>query len=369
MKIALDYQIFSNQRYGGISRYFVRLAQELMELDQQVNVFAPLHQNAYVVNLPAQAVKGYGVAKYPPKSGRFLRFVNQGISGLLINRWTPDIVHETYYNRFASGKKRYPRVITVYDMIHERLPECHDARDNTREIKRIAVERADVVIAISEHTRKDLIELYSMDPEKVVTVHLGFDNFETLSSGVSELSTTQPDKPYLLYVGNRATYKNFDNLIRAYAASTWLQSHFAVVAFGGGSFTSQERNLFADLKIDPSQIIYRSGGDRLLGTYYRNAAAFVYPSRYEGFGIPPLEAMAHDCPVIASQVSSIPEIVGGAGSYFDPESVDSMRAVLEQTLESEQSLNALRKLGRHRLAEFSWEKCAKSTLQVYQQVL
>lgn len=369
MRISLDYQVFTNQRYGGISRYFVRLAQELTDLGEQVKVVAPLHRNAYVDELPKQMIVGHKIKEYPPRTARIFKWFNHGASSLLINRLHPDIVHETYYSRVASGSRKTPHVITVYDMIHERFSECFPARDTTRKIKRIAVERADLVIAISEHTRKDLLELYSLDPEKIVTIHLGFDVFKE-----SSVTQFKPEKqinemPFLLYVGNRGGYKNFQNFVKAYAASSWLQSHFLVLAFGGGKFSESEKRLFSDLKLEPSKIIYRSGGDQQLGHFYRSAAAFIYPSLYEGFGIPPLEAMAHDCPVIASHVSSIPEVVGEAASYFDPHSVESMRVVMEQTLASEQSLYELKLKGRQRLTNFSWKKCAESTLQIYRQLV
>lgn len=369
MKVSFDYQIFNNQRYGGISRYFVRLAQELTELRQEVAVIAPIHQNAYISELPPKIVVGHEVEKYPPRSARFIKWFNHGASSLLINRFQPDVIHETYYNRFSSGKKNIPHIITVYDMIHERFADCFSVRDNTAKIKRIAVERADMVIAISENTRKDLLELYSIEPEKIRTIHLGFDEFSEKTHTRHEPDIPRIKKPFLLYVGNRGGYKNFDNLIKAYASSSWLQSNFDIVAFGGGAFTAREKSFFDDMKIDPSNIVFRYGGDQQLGSFYRNASAFIYPSRYEGFGIPPLEAMAHDCPVIASHVSSIPEVVGDAGSYFDPDSVESMRVVMEQTLCSEQLLLALKEKGRQRLSNFSWKKCAESTLQAYKQLL
>ena len=265
-------------------------------------------------------------------------------------------------------EKPPPHIITVYDMIHERFPESFHALDNTLEIKRLAVERADLVIAISDHIRKDLLELYSLSPDKVTTVHLGFDNFEVSAAIHSDGLTLKNEEPFLLYVGNRAGYKNFNYFLKAYVASFWLRSNFSIVAFGGGNFTIGEKRLIADLQLDTMKINHLSGDDRLPGSLYRKAAAFIYPSRYEGFGIPPLEAMAHDCPVIASHVSSIPEIVGEAGSYFDQNSVENIRVVMEQTLSSQQVINELKLKGRQRLTQFSWEKCAESTLKIYQQV-
>ena len=125
----------------------------------------------------------------------------------------------------------------------------------------------------------------------------------------------------------------------------------------------------ATLGLGNHQLVHRAGNDQVLASLYRNAAAFVYPSLYEGFGIPPLEAMAMGCPVISSNTSSLPEVVGDAGEYFDPLSEESMMAAMERVTQSSSRSGELVELGRQQYRKFSWEKCAQETMMVYRSLL
>jgi glycosyltransferase involved in cell wall biosynthesis len=138
-----------------------------------------------------------------------------------------------------------------------------------------------------------------------------------------------------------------------------------MICFGGGDFRADELELMRNLSINPDRIEQVGGGDNVLAGYYRNAAAFVYPSLYEGFGIPPLEAMALGCPVICSNTSSIPEVVGDAGEYFDPGQVESIRASIENVLQSSGRRAELIGRGSRKCADYSWDRCASETLEIY----
>ena len=154
----------------------------------------------------------------------------------------------------------------------------------------------------------------------------------------------------------------------AYASSRRTSSEFDLVCFGGGPFGSDEILLFNKLGISEGSIEQVSGGDELLATYYSNASIFVYPSLYEGFGIPPLEAMSYGCAVACSNTSSIPEVVGDSAALFDPQSVDSLSETLEKTLFHSDFKRYLIEKGLNRIQQFSWERCAEETLAVYQKV-
>lgn len=364
MKIAYNSQIFRMQKYGGISRYFVNLAQRVAR-EEQVVVSASLYVNNYLSQLPRGLVKGAKVTWRPKKGARVFDWVGGAIDRMVIFSASPDVLHETYYSRKAMVPASIPSVLTVYDMIHERYAKQFPSHDDTSSRKAAAVSRATHVICISENTRRDLIELFEVNPDKVSVVHLGYD---VLNAGVgSAEGTSAMDKamPYLLYVGDRASYKNFRALLRAYAGSAWLRENFKLICFGGGHFRADELELICELSINPSRIEQVGGGDDMLAVYYQNAAAFVYPSLYEGFGIPPLEAMALGCPVICSNTSSIPEVVGDAGEYFDPEHVESIRASLEKVLQSSERRDELIWKGYKKCAEYSWDRCASETLEIY----
>lgn len=371
MRIAFDHQTFTLQTYGGISRYFVRLAQEFLSAGEHVRIFAPYYVNAYLSSLPSECIQGKRINRYPPKTTRFFAAYNRLTSRYAIQQWQPSIVHETYYASQDSTSKKCSTVITVFDMIHEFFAKEFAQHDKTASIKKMAIDRADHVICISENTKKDLIQLHGISSQKISVVLLGFDNFTSQGDVAQSYPTNQPTngKPFLLYVGSRGGYKNFAGFLRAIASSRALKSDFDVLAFGGGKFIPMESALIASLGFAVNQVKHISGDDTLLGHCYTTATAFVYPSLYEGFGIPPLEAMAHGCPVVSSDTSSMPEVIAQAGEYFNPTSVDEIRHAIESVVYDERRISELRALGTARLAHFSWTKCADQTRAVYRSLL
>lgn len=366
MKIAFDHQIFGWQEYGGISRYAFELASALHKhAEQEVAIFCPLSVNRYLEHAPAGLLRGGRRVPVFPKSGRIYRALNGWLAGPGMLRFKPDIVHETYYAGHGVSVPGARRILTVYDMIHERFPENFSPADPTRREKSLAVARADHVICISEQTRRDLIELLQVPHEKTSVVHLGF----ALTASDQPAEPVQPrERPYLLFVGSRGGYKNFQQLLKAFAQSTSLRSSLQLLCFGGGSFKPAELQAIERVGLDSDAVAQVAGNDQLLAHHYRHARAFVYPSRYEGFGIPPLEAMSFDCPVACSNVSSIPEVVGDAAEMFDPDNIDSIVAALERVATDEPRRQALVEKGRERLKRFSWAACAEATLKVYQGV-
>jgi glycosyltransferase involved in cell wall biosynthesis len=362
MRIAYDHQAFVLQTYGGITRYFSRLAQNLSNIGEEVQVFAPLHRNQYLNELPNKVVLGRYLTRYPYRTARFFDWYNRFGARTGITKWHPNLIHETYFSHIPTIAKGIPSVITVFDMIHELFPQNFPANDQTSSRKMSAVARADHVLCISECTKRDLIEIFGTNEEKVSVVSLGFDRFKC----PDQHGNIQPiTRPFILYVGQRGGYKNFCRLLNAFSLSSSLQSDFAIVTFGGGDFSHDELAQIDALGLSDQQVIHVSGGDDVLGALYVGASAFVYPSIYEGFGIPPLEAMAHDCPVVSSNRSSMPEVLGEAVEYFDPLNEDSIRHAIERVVYSDEYCHSLRKAGRTRINQFSWDKCAKETLKIY----
>ncbi len=373
MRIAYDHQIFSSQFYGGISRYFYNLANTLAQSDQlDLAVIAPLYHNAYLKSALPGYVKGSPILAIP-KAQRF----SQGISALLAPRsmrvFKPDIVHETYYQHGSYVPKPARCVVTIHDLIHEKYPSMVPNSHKERQAKKVAIERADFIICVSENTRRDLLQLFDIPAAKTATVHHGYDMAVSQLSGARSAPRTaiarNAEKPYLLYVGARWRYKNFDNLLQAYADSSWIRQHFNLLCFGGGGFDADEVQRMSSLGLTPDQVIQVNGNDHALVKAYEAAAAFVYPSLYEGFGMPILEAMSLNCPVICSNTSSIPEVGGHASEYFDPKDPADMAAAIERVLSSTDRRHQLIALGRQQCQQFSWKKCAQETFDVYRQVL
>jgi glycosyltransferase involved in cell wall biosynthesis len=363
MRVAFDHQIFALQAYGGISRYFVRLAEELIGMNEAVRVFAPLHCNNYLRDLSQEHLVGTHIKILPAKSIRAFSLLNYYISEHGISRFSPSIMHETYYTPHPVAAHNAARILTVYDMIHERFSDVFPARDKTSIYKRAAVARADHIICISESTKRDLCEMFNVAPERVSVVHLGFETFSEVSLGPK---LNFGDKPFLLFVGNRGGYKNFKSLLQAVASCRELRDTFDIFTFGGNYLTSEEQSFIDSLELRPGSVKHFNGGDAVLGQLYRCASALVYPSLYEGFGLPPLEAMAHDCPVVTSNTSSMPEVVGSAGEYFCPEDIDEQAQAICDVVFDKTRKAELIKLGRQRLQHFSWKRCAEETLSIYE---
>jgi glycosyltransferase involved in cell wall biosynthesis len=367
MKIIFDHQIFSLQIYGGISRYMCELAQCLAATSKQdVSIVAPLYVNNYLQQSPV-SLKVYGLATPPiPKTGRFRSAINWAVAWLCIRILQPDIVHETYYSEKRIAPVNAKVILTVYDMIHERFADQFPHCDATAKLKAMAVARADHIICISEHTRQDLIAMLGVHPDKISVVHLGF-GLMNVSKQPQEIENIL--RPFLLYVGLREGYKNFEGLLRAYADSATLKNGYDLVCFGGGAFTQKELDIIDLLDLTQSAVRHVSGSDDKLASYYKTAHAFVFPSLYEGFGIPPLEAMNHSCPVVCSNVSSIPEVVGDAGLFFNPNNTQSIKLAIERVVSDAPLRALLVACGQERIKHFSWEKCAEDTLAVYHKAL
>lgn len=365
MKIAYDHQIFSWQKYGGISRYIFELGNNLAQhTSSEIRIISPVHVNEYLKEASARLrISGSMVPKIR-RTGQIITRVNQLLSKPLLAHFNPDIVHETYYARNRNSPRRAKIVLTVYDMIHERFPCSIPARDKTAANKSAAVARADHIICISENTRRDLIDILDVNPDKISVVYLGFS-----LALPSKVLPAISDRPYLLYVGQRDGYKNFDTLLQAYASSPELMFNYDLMVFGGGIWQEKELKRARNLGINISSLKNLQGDDNVLASLYSSAELFIYPSRYEGFGIPPLEAMSFGCPVVSSNASSLPEVVGDAATLFDPKSPSSLLNAINKTLNDLVFRQALIEKGHMRIKNFSWKRCAEQTFDIYKKVL
>jgi glycosyltransferase involved in cell wall biosynthesis len=368
MHVLFDAQIFAAQQHGGISRYIASLAENMSLLPEiKPHIAAPLHINDYLERLPDSMFYGK-----PRRIVPWAKVCAQGVgllaSGLAMIQLRPDIVHLTYYFPQIRVRKGVRSVITVYDMINERYAQDYSRIDPIVRWKASAVCRADHVICISENTRRDLLEMYDIPEAKVSVIHLGYDPLYQSNPGEQEFLRTKKNAPYILYVGKRSGYKNFRRLLAAFGCSPWLRNNFRLLCFGGGPINAEEMIMIKHCGA-AGRVDQVSGADDRLAAAYTGAALFVYPSLYEGFGIPPLEAMSLDCPVACSNTSSIPEVVGEAAATFDPSDVNAIRIAMEAILESSTLRAAMVERGRQRAQMFSWQRCAAETVNTYRKVL
>ncbi|MCQ9203205.1 MAG: glycosyltransferase family 4 protein [Prochlorococcus marinus CUG1436] len=366
MNITFDYQIFGQQSYGGISRYFSNISKNISYLkNNKVCILSPLYINNYIYENKAEInnVKGIKIP-YIKKSSKIIKFINYYLSISQVKELNSDILHETYYAKKSIASGREKIVLTVYDMIHELFPSQFSRSEQISEIKRIAVERADHIICISENTRRDLIKLFKVPEEKTSVIYLGFD-----LNDKNNFKFKTPKEKIILFVGHRSGYKNFKNFVTAYARNKEIKNTFKIVVFGGSPFTYGEKSFFKEIGLSKNNIIKENGNDQKLIEYYKKSSLLVYPSLYEGFGFPPLEAMSLGCPVACSNTSSIAEVVSDAGIYFDPYSVESISETIKSILEDDSLRKELIKKGEKRIKNFSWEKCSLETFNLYKKLI
>jgi glycosyltransferase involved in cell wall biosynthesis len=368
MRILLDPQIFFLQRYGGISRYYTEMYR-LLKNDRQINIKCPLlvtenlhlrHYNLHPKLIPfLSKIKGMS---------RFLAFdkieKSKKITKQILEKKRADVFIPTYYDTyFLSSIGNIPFVVTVYDMIHELLPEHFKNDINTVPNKKKLIEQATGVIAISENTKRDILKVYPhIDANKIHVVYLS----QSINTEKIKMSNKVEEK-YVLFVGVRAAYKNFDFFLKA-TARWLLKNEMRLYCLGGGEFNKEELLLMESLGIsnNATQIEFK---DNELAVYYTNAFAFVFPSAYEGFGIPVLESMACGCPVILPNTSSFPEVAEDAGIYFELNNASSLVEKLQDLLTDDNLRQEKINLGFKQEKKFSWERTKRECLEVYKKAM
>ena len=359
MKIAYTNSIFFTQKYGGISRYFCSLIKELIDKKVSVKVFSPIFKNNYLLNLPKINRQGIFIPRYP--TPKYLKNIIDKISYFQIQNSKCEIVHDTYYSKEILNFKNKKKVITVYDLIHEKFHKLY--KNNNLDLKKKIINEADAIICISNNTKKDLIEYYRPDEKKIFVVHLGYDHIEndSLDSGHNKIKIPEN---FILFVGSRLKYKNFQLFIKSYALKKIINDNFDVICFGGGNFSKNEKSLFSELAIN-NKIHYLQGNDDFLSYLYLKAKLFIFPSQYEGFGIPLIEAMSVGCPVLASNINIFNEICESGIHYFSNNDQKDLIEKLEYLLSSDKNLLSKVNLAKNISKKYTWEKCATETYEVY----
>lgn len=365
MRIEYDYQIYTAQIYGGISRYFYELVKELNMQDNVETVIPLLLSNNYYISekeytqhinlLPKKKIRG----KIP-----FFKVVNKFNSIIKLKKQDFDIFHPTYYDPYFLeyiGKK--PLIVTVHDMIHEKFPDIFSSTDKTSENKKKLIDKATKIIAISNSTKNDLVEIFGTDPKKIEVVYHGHSILESTKSMNVGMPST-----YILFVGERKGYKNFEKFIKSVSELFIQNRSLFVVCAGGGEFNHDEIQLFLRLDI-LKQVCQYNVDDRTLSSLYKNAQLFVFPSLYEGFGIPILESFSSKCPLLCSNTSSFPEVAGDAAYYFDPYNKKSIKNAVIKVLENKRLQKKMIQKGLVQLKKFSWKDTAVKTKNIYESVM
>ena len=382
MKILFDYQAFEMQRFGGVSRSYAELISHLQNeesvdckigIKESDNVHLKECRLASTVKPLHYTHKKWFEGKKWFKGQRTLtrkimRVTGHENDGLKINQeycirllkqQQFDIFEPTFFDSYflpyLNGK---PFVLTVHDMI----PELLGVDESQAKQKKTLCPLATHIHVPSQNTKNDLIRIMGIPSEKITVIPHG-------SPDIPPQREPLFDFPYLLYVGARWSYKNFEPFIKECAHVISHSPNLHVVCTGE-TFSDEEISLLSKLKIQEQVISMPHITEDQLQALYQHAVAFIYPSAYEGFGIPILEAFVNGCPVLLNNASCFPEVGGDAAIYFDINRRGDLAEHLEAFLQApEQDKADLIACGRERAKLFSWEESARKLSDVYKTIL
>lgn len=352
MRLLYDYQIFSSFQYSGISRYFCELFREFDVADVPWQVACYFSNNVFLKAL--RPIPGFFPNWEFRGKNRFLEALNGHASHQALRKRDFDVFHSTYskpYRRELLHDKPY--VITVHDMTHEKFPQLPSARREAAE-EADSIRLADHIVTPSVATRTDLVALYPEAERKVSVIYHGF----------RRPSRTGPPpllhRPYVLYVGTRKFYRDFPTAATAVARIPGL----GLLCVGGGAFDLHERRLFHRIGLE-YRVFHAVLDESALFSAYAGAAALVFPSLAEGFGLPIIEAQSMGCVPVLSDIPCFREIAGAGALYFSPGNVDECRSALEELASNRRLKERLVRNAAAGLDRFDWGLSAKRHLALY----
>lgn len=377
IRILYDHQIFDLQNIGGISRYFCEVYPHISsEVTTKLGVMVTNNEylKSYIRNNELLIRHDYSrfIPKFSFPGKRKLWQLRNKLKGIeiiqnrdysikLLTEGHYDVFHPTFYDSYFFEHCTKPYVITVHDLIKEKFPEFFDLSDIETINKREILHRATKIIAISQNTKQDLIDAYQIPENKIKVIYHG----NSLLS--SEMIKKDDSGLYFLFTGSRTGYKNFYFFVRSITPLLNEYPKIKIVCTGG-SFTKKELDFFNLLNIS-DQIVHNFCSDSELATLYANAIAFIFPSYYEGFGLPILEAFSLSCPVLLSDIPCFREIAGDAGLYFDPKNMNQIYNACKEILLNEELRSLLVKKGIETSKRFSWKETAKSMVELYSEIV
>ncbi|MFA5907347.1 MAG: glycosyltransferase family 1 protein [Vicinamibacterales bacterium] len=368
MRIAIDAR---KLRDFGIGTYIRNILIELSRLDQQTE---------YVVlckpdDMDSGDVLGRNFRMVPETAPPY-SIAEQFRIPLALARERVKMVHEPHY--VLPPAIRCRSVVTIHDCIHLMFPQYLPgklAHVYAKGSMWSATRKADKVLTVSEASKRDILRFFDIPPEKVVVIYNAIDERFLGEADTTRMDLTrqryQLDHPFVLYVGNIKPHKNVERLVEAFALARLSgPDHLKLIIIGDElSKYPALRQAVHRHKLDKHVRFLGFQPQETLAAFYRLARAFVFPSLYEGFGLPPLEAMACGTPVVTSNVSSLPEVAGGAALLVDPHEAAAIadgivRAVTDETLRAE-----LITKGLARARDFSWKQSVAKIHQIYMEVV
>lgn len=385
MKILFDYQAFEMQRFGGVSRLYAEVIPCIRKLGVNASVGLKESDNVYINQLGLNVKPLYSVHyKYFEGKKYFkgqrtitriatkalghrddLRNINQEFCIKLLKWKQFDIFEPTFFHPyFLPYLKGLPFTIEVHDMIPEIFPQYFSQDDFQVVNKKLLCPLASAIHVPSTKTKEDLVNILNIIPEKITVIGRGIPRIV-----IPEVEPTRPlDNPYILYVGERSGYKNFYALLQELAIVIQTAPDLNLLCTGR-PFDEDEQRHLSKLNLT-KHVHHYFATDETFYALYHHAEAFIYPSAYEGFGLPILEAFVCGCPVMLNNASCFPEVGGDAAIYFDINRRGDLAEHLDAFLRSsEQDRTDLITRGRVRAKLFSWEDSARKLSHVYKTIL
>lgn len=372
MRIGIDARFFGPKTGGGgIGRYVAELVTNLQELDSR---------NEYVIFLRKENFHEFSV-----RNKRFYKQLvdipwyslkEQLLLPGYVRRARVDFMHYPHWNVpiFSST----PFLVTIHDLILIEDPKSAHATTRSalvhgfkyagfRTVIESAIHRSRHIATISEYTKRRVLEHFGVKEKKITVIPNGIIPPQ-LDKSVS-LSKLGVYEPYLLYVGNAYPHKNLDTMIRAFAHFTHEHPYTQLVIAGRRDVFSRNLEDYAkSLGIRHEQLRFIDfPSDEEVAALYKHARLFIFPSRLEGFGLPPLEAMSHGTPVVAARASSLPEVLGNAAHYFDPDDDNALYKLMLMADKHPEQLQPRISEGLQQAASFTWQGMAEQMLELYQQ--
>lgn len=371
MHVFFDEQTFMGQEQGGISRYFTELAQALGACGIPCHVFGGITRNAYLpslrraANVTVRSSLRRDHLRINKALAHLSRFWRRWDFAQVRRRGSPIIYHSTHYDVDPWIARRADATcLTVFDMIAEVL--CDElTRKRSLALKRRGLALADLAICISSHTEQDLLAHVPEVTGRTAVILLAAS---LPAPRPEDLQPASKPGTYLLFVGNRGGYKNGLRALEAFSHLARRHAAVKLVCFGGEPLNFEEQLLLAENGVQ-DRVLTERGDDYRLAAFYSEAAALIYPSRYEGFGLPVLEAMSFGCPVITTRCASLPEVGGEAAVYVEPDDTPGFVKAMEHLLTDVPARGSWGRAGRTRAEAFSWKITAAQTRTAYERAL
>lgn len=370
MKILFDHQIFSLQKVGGISRYFAEILHRLTKVynvDAILKVF--FSENKYLQEHGFDIHNfGLGNFEFKGKERIYYQLNHLIYSGRIRNLDKDVILHPTYFDDyFLNPSFKNPLVITFHDLIHEHYFRTTQNAYTQKMLvsRKKLVNRADLIITVSDKTKFDLIEFYNVNENKIHTVYHG-QSLEHLSKGKSN---SEIKEEYLLFIGDRLFYKNFEFMVDAFNLVSEKYPNIKLYFAGGRDVTSDELEFVKKNGLSDKVKFLNYLSENEMASMYSSAIALVFPSLMEGFGLPILEAFANDCVCLLSDIEVFHEIAGDCAIYFNPRLPSTFLPVFELIYQNESIRDSLTIKMKSRLNHFSWDIAAEQTYNLYKNLL